>query len=45
MEFQRVTEIRSRDGHPVPAYLWVPPDARVVGEIGLEIAVAVERIW
>ena len=28
MEFQRVTEIRSRDGHLVPAYLWVPPAAR-----------------
>ena len=28
MEFQRVTEIRSRDGHMVPAYLWVPAGTR-----------------
>jgi dienelactone hydrolase len=28
MEFQRVTEIRSLDGHPVPAYLWVPAGTR-----------------
>jgi dienelactone hydrolase len=28
MDFQRLTEIRSRDGHAVPAYLWVPAGTR-----------------